>query len=171
MAGLAELEDDLESGVREIKLPGGKGKSFTVRGLALSDISNLLRARSTDIEAFFVKFSQGQGTALVSGDPKYANQLATKFGSDLLGSAPDLAADIIAYASDEPTRAHIVRRLPFPVQIEALEAISELTFVEEETLKKVVATVTKFMAGTTDLLSDINQQRIGSMLSENGLAS
>ena len=170
MAGLAELEDDLESGVREIKLPGGKGKSFTVRGLALSDISNLLRARSTDIEAFFIKFSQGQEKAIV-GDPKYAHNLATKFGSDLLGTAPDLAADIIAYASDEPTRAHIVRKLPFPVQIEALEAIAELTFTEEDTLKKVVATVTKFMAGTTDLLSDINQQRIGSMLSENGLAS
>lgn len=166
MAGLAEIDGDLESGIREIKLPGGK-RSFTVRGLALTDISNIIRARSNDIEAFYVKFSEGMGMGDAAGDPKYASVMATKFGSSLLTSAPDLAADIIAYASDEPTLAHTVRKLPFPVQIEALEAIGELTFTEEDSLKKAVATVVKFMAGTTDLLSGINQQRIGSMLSEN----
>jgi hypothetical protein len=168
MAGLSQIAADAESGVRSIKI--SKDASISVRGLALYDISNLIRLRSAEIEAFFNRYMSEASHAHENGDPKYAKTAATKLSGDLLISAPDLAADIIAFASDEPQLAYAARRLPFPIQIEALEAISELTFIEEDSLKKALTVIIKFMGATTNLMSDINASKIGSILSENGSA-
>jgi hypothetical protein len=169
MAGLAEL--DFEGSIRTVKLP--RGMQMTVRGLALSDVTRIFRQHANDVEEIFKGFAEdGAALAGKSGDPKFAqNAVATKFGSELLSNFPELVADIIAYASDEPTLSHKARQLPFPVQMEALKAIAELTFVEEDSLKKVMEIVVQMVAKTTDVLSDLNQQRIGSLPSSDKPAS
>lgn len=168
MAGINEL--DLESAVETVMLP--KGEFFTVRGLALSDISRLIRVRAHDIEGFFQKFMVEREQVMSSLDPQVASKMsATKFGTDLLTKAPDLAAEIIACASDEPTLAHKVKRMPFPTQLDALEKITALTFIEEEGAKKAIETVMRALKGMTGLVGDLNQQQIGSMLSEGNAVS
>jgi hypothetical protein len=168
MAGLAEL--DLESMMRKIDLPNGG--FFTVRGIAISDISRIVRSNSHDLEGFFMKWAGEQQAIHKSPDPKFAAKgLATKFGKDLLAGAPDLAADIIAHASDEPAMSHRVKMLPFPVQLEALDAIAELTFNGEDGIKKAVEAVIKMLRGATSLAESQNLSEIGTMVSEDNTAS
>lgn len=163
MAGLADF--DFEGLTREIKLPNGV--MLVVRGLALSDVTRIFRAHADDIETMFSSFSQDKDAIVPTGDPKYAQTaVATKFGGELLSNFPMVAADIIAYAADEPTLAHKARKLPFPIQLEALQAIAELTFTEEDALKKVAEIVIQMVAKTTATLSDLNQQQIGLLQSE-----
>lgn len=160
MAGLAEL--DFEGSVKEIKLP--KGQRMTVRGLALSDVTLIFRQHANDVETIFTSFAQDGKQLTQVGDPKYAEKaVATKFGEQLLSNFPDLVASIIAYGSDEPTLAHKARQLPFPVQMEAINAIAELTFVEEDSLKKVAEIVIQMVQKTTELLGELNQQATTSL--------
>ena len=168
MAGLSDLA--LEDLTRTVTLPNGS--SFTVRGIALSDISRIVRANSHDINGFFMKFMGQRQEMQNSPDPKFAAMgMATKFGSDLLKGAPDLAADIIAYASDEPNLAYKVKALPFPAQLDALEKIAELTFNGEDGIKKAVETIVKMLRGATGLIEDQNRSEIGIMASEGNEAS
>lgn len=168
MAGLSDL--DFEDITRSIKLPNGK--EFTVRGIALSDISRIVRTNTHDIQGFFMKFMGERETALQSADPKFASLgMATKFGNSLLSGAPDLAADIIATASDEPHLAHKVRQMPFPAQLEALEAIAELTFNGEDGIKKAGEAIIRMLKGATSLLEDQNRSAIGTLDSDANPAS
>lgn len=160
MAGLqayAEQGDDL---VGVIPLPNGG--ELVVSGLSLADISRLIRARTADMEVFFNKF---MAEKKASADPKFADAAATEFGRELLTAAPDIAADIIALASGEPTLTHVARKLPFPIQLEALEQIANLTFVGEDGLKKAIEIVIRMVAGATGTFSDLNVSRIGSLVS------
>ena len=169
MAGLADYEK-FEGSVREIQLGGGQ--TMTVRGLALSDMTRLFQEHAPDLEALFIKFAKDEDAVKLVGDPKFASKgAATKFGKDLLTTAPDLAAKVIAHAGDEPGKWLVAKRLPFTVQMTALEAISELTFVEEDSLKKAGEVVIRAVAGITNLLTDLNQQRIGSLQLEDKPAS
>lgn len=168
MAGLSDL--DFEDATRAIKLPNGG--SFTVRGIAMSDISRIVRSNTHDIEGFFMKFMGDREQAMASPDPKFAAVgMATKFGKDLLMGAPALAADIIAAASDEPHLAHKVQRMPFPAQLEALEAIADLTFNGDDGIKKVGEVIIRMLKGATSLVEDQNRSEIGSLASEDNTAS
>lgn len=168
MAGLADL--DFEDITRTINLPNGA--SFTVRGIAMSDISRIVRTNTHDLGAFFERFMGEREQAMQSPDPKFASLgMATKFGKDLLTSAPALAADIIAHASDEPHLSHKVQRMPFPAQLEALEAIAELTFNGEEGIKKAGEVIVRMLRGATSLLADQNLSEIGTLDSEGNSAS
>lgn len=150
MAGLSEY--DYDSAVETVALPGGK--SFTVRGVALSDIAQIFRLHSAAIEAYFTQYMVEKE---VSGDPKYAAmQQSTKFSMVLLEQAPDLAAQIIATASDEPHMAHRVRGLSFAIQLDALKKIGDLTFIEEDSAKKAFETVLGLIQGVNPAISQTN---------------
>lgn len=167
MAGLSDI--DIDAGIETVMLP--KGGSFTVRGLALSDITRIFRARTQDLSDFFEHY-MAENDKLSSGDPKYqALKSSTKFGGALLEKAPDVVADIIAYASDEPTKSHVARTLPFPVQLDALEKIAALTFTEEDGAKKAAETVMRMITGGRNLMGDLTQQVSGFIPSDDKSAS
>jgi len=65
--------------------------------------------------------------------------------SVLAQTVPDLAAAVIALASDEPDAVDVVRSLPLPVQLDALIAVGKLTFTDE-------GAVPKFLAGLGGML-------------------
>jgi hypothetical protein len=133
------------------------GGDFTVRGLSLSDVMLLVSKDRAAIAALFHKFLQSGNDAALED--------VTKLGSALIESAPDLAAEIIAIAADEPDQVDVAKRLSFPAQISALEKIGELTFAAEGGPKKVVETVIRVVMGATDLLGDLQTSQIGSGVS------
>ena len=110
--------------------------SFTVTGLSLNGLSTLVKNHIDELE---------QVLDLFDGDVT-----TEQFGSTalkLVNEAPGLAANIIAVASGEPQYAHLVSRLPFPVQIEALEAIGRMTFQEVGGVKKTIQLLLRLIGG------------------------
>lgn len=111
------LLKDIALPTKEIAV--GEG-SFVVRGLSLQVVGDLLESHREQILGLF-----GGET-----DP-----------GTLLQESPRLAARMIAHAADEPGEADKVTQLPVGVQVNALEAIWDLTIPDEETLGKVMARV------------------------------
>lgn len=146
---------DFDIATEEVALP--KGKSFTVRGICLSDISLLLRNRNSEIKAYFAKYSQSGGVAPAT--------FSSELGMSLIDAAPMLVAEIISCAADEPTMVERAAKLPINTQLDALQKIAALTFDAEGGPKKFVEAVISIMQGTTDLMVDLNQSKIGSLAS------
>jgi hypothetical protein len=140
---------DLKLPEHEIKTTGG---SFTVRGLTLPDVAELFRVHATKMEMLFRQYA---GSEDKSDDVVNASV-------DLLQAAPELACEVIALAAGEPNMVAKVVKLPFTVQIEALEAIGRMTFDAEGGPKKVIETVINVMAGLTDLSKDLRTAQTGS---------
>lgn len=125
---------DYQPETRKFDLKGG---SFSVRGLALEDVAVLIRTHLPDLEALFDVF---ENAAKVS-DSDFA-----KVAASVASQAPGFAANAIALAADEPESAPNAARLPFPVQVEALVAIGDLTFTEVGGVKKALETVAGLLA-------------------------
>ncbi|MEL4071752.1 hypothetical protein WKW50_16530 [Ochrobactrum sp. GPK 3] len=143
---------------REIAVP--KASPLSVRGLSLVDVTRLLSTRGKEIQTFFQKYiSEIQA----GGNPKA--DLPANLGQTLLDSAPSLVAEIIAHAADEPQAVHQASRLPITTQLEALEAIGQLTFDAEGGPKKFLEAVIRIMSGATGMMSGLNQSQIGSLVS------
>lgn len=146
---------DFDTATEEVALP--KGKSFSVRGICLDDLTLLLRHRGAEIRAFFAKYNadpaKGGLPAAFSAD----------VGMTLLEAAPMLVAEIIACAADEPAMIAKAAKLPLNAQLDALEKIATLTFDAEGGPKKFIEAVIRVMSGTTDLMIDLNQSKIGSL--------
>jgi len=94
--------------------------TFTVQGLTLADLTDLLQSHQEAITALF----NGERT------------LGT-----VLEESPQLAASMVARAAGEPDAADTVARLPVGVQLTALEHVWDLTVPDEEALGKVVSRV------------------------------
>lgn len=126
-----------------IEFPGG---SFAVRGLALQDITVLLRAHYATASALFDKYVgesalaaaslEVPGAGLDMGDPK-------SVVLEALEVAPGMIADVVALAADEPGSAPLVRKMPVVVQVTAIEAVIRLTMEAEGGMEKFIETVTK----------------------------
>jgi hypothetical protein len=117
-----------------------RGSDFTVRGLGLDIVSKLLAsgARAQIDEAIgqleVAYKSEGNGAVLEGALSKLAIEL------------PGLAAQVIAFAADEPNAVEAVTKLPLPVQLEALMAIGRLTFDGEESIKNFVSGLMSMMS-------------------------
>jgi hypothetical protein len=142
-------------GLRDLRLPSSSvtvpgGDSFAVRGLSLQDISALVRHHGAAMTLLFDKFIRQGEDGMPPAD------MAT-MGRTLLEIAPDAAAEMIALAAGEPEAVDIVRTLPLPVQVEALDLLMSHTFATDQDLKKVVETVIRAATGTTNLLNSLNR--------------
>lgn len=137
-----------------VDLPGGD--TITVRGLALEDITTLVNRYGGPVQALFTKYSGATDIAL--------DDLG-QIGGNILTSAPELAGLIIALGADEPDAQPNAMKLPFPVQIDALEKIGKLTFDTAGGPKKVVETVIRVLRGATDLMVDMRVSQAGSLAS------
>lgn len=111
-----------------------EGGSFTVRGLSLEDVSRLIATHLPDLEALYDLFVSGKINS--STDEQFENLIKT-----LVVEAPGFAANVIALASDEPDSAKQAALLPFPVQIEAITKIGDMTFTDVGGLGKGMETI------------------------------
>lgn len=135
-----------------IETPGGM---FAVRGLSLSDISSLAVRNRETLKALFEKATQSDGAVELDNMEAIAVSLAQ--------TAPGIVAEVIALATDEfdDEAIEAAKGLPFPAQVEALEAIGKLTFTTEGGLKKVVATIINVTKGTTTAIGSLQTSTSG----------
>lgn len=117
------------------------GGEFSVRGLALDDVTVLMRHHMSDVDKLVEAFSSNDST------PEYAAKIAAQHIVTLVKEAPGLVANLIALASDEPDSVENARRLGIAVQIRALETIAKLTFDEAGGPKKFVESLVALLRG------------------------
>jgi hypothetical protein len=114
-----------------VPVPGGG--SVDVRGLSYSDIRSVFELFPQAASKFFdIVSDQGAGTAVNNAGIAVA----------LMKELPEVAAALIAHASDEPESLAVALTLPIPVQTDLLVAIGKLTFATEGGAKKFLQTVT-----------------------------
>lgn len=135
-----------------VTVPGGG--SITVRGLSLVDIMGIVRKHGAVVRALFDRYA---------GRIEDDDQILSEIGRNLLEAAPDVAASVIAHGAGEPDAGDIALRLPFPVQLDAIEKIGRLTFEAEGGPKKVLETVIRVLQGTSEFIQDIQTSTIGSL--------
>lgn len=117
---------------------------LTVRGLSFVDISSLVR----DHYALLAKVFDG-----VKTDEDFdVKKIVGKFAPAM----PPLVAAIIAHGCGEPKSIDVAARLPFGVQIEAVQKIGELTFAIEGGAKKVFQMVMAAMQNSGAVMADLN---------------
>lgn len=125
----------------EIKLKKG---AFEVKALSLSDLASLIKTHIADLDSVFDIFAgQGKEGELT---PDIAKNVATTLATDL----PDLAAALIGHASVEEGEdlgkaIAGAKRLPAPLQMEALVTIGRLTFEEAGGVKKSLGVLTDLL--------------------------
>ena len=110
----------------------GGDNSFNVNGLSLQSIEILVRTHLPDVEELFELFMDG-GNFTTDDLKRLALTLATR--------APGFTANVIALGAGERDATANAARLPFPIQLQALAEIAELTFAEVGGIKKFVETV------------------------------
>lgn len=130
---------------REIPAPGGE--TFTVGAIDLTIAIGLFASREAEIKSLFDE-AQRQGLTK-NPDP-------TQIALMLLKLAPDFVAEAIAWAAGEPEAAPNVRAFPIGVQIEAIEAIFDLTFEAEGGVKKLGETVVRLLQKSTVAFKELN---------------
>ena len=136
---------------REITFEGG---SFAVKGIALNEISILVREHFPDLDAVFDLFHSGmQGM-----DATEIQQLAMV----AVSQAPGLAANIIALAAGEGD-ASDAAKLAAPVQVKALIEIGDLTFKDVGGPKKALELITALLRKTevTEMITKARAKKAG----------
>lgn len=121
-----------------ITFTGGK---FTVRGLALTDTTQLVALHKDSISGIFDQFS-GRKVDTIQTNEMVDVALA------LVEHSPALVAHIIALAADAIDDFDSIRKLPIDVQVEAIERIAKLTFALEGGVKKFAETVIRLSKTT-----------------------
>ena len=121
-----------------------KGGSFSVEGLSLEHVSVLVREHLPDIEALFELFQTTENIGGADLEPVI---------KAVISQAPGFAANVIALASGEPGSAPVAAKLPFPVQVEALMKIGDMTFNEVGGIKKSLELVTALLAKNKPMLT------------------
>lgn len=116
------------------------GSSFHVRGLSLDDVSRLVNHHLPDLEALF---------ELVASSDKIDFDNLRPLVVPIIQQAPGLAANLIALAADEPDEAQRAATLPFPVQVDTLVKIGDLTFHEVGGVGKAMETITALLSKTS----------------------
>lgn len=112
---------------------GTSGQVVEVRGLSFNDFTLLFTQFGPTVDRVFEFFGQ-----LQSENPEVDIKA---FGVELLHSAPNVVASLIALAADMSDRVTQVARMPLPVQVRVLEAIYELTVTEAGGLQDFLQTV------------------------------
>lgn len=128
-----------------------RGGSVTVRGLALDDITVLLHNKLADLDDLMALYGDHV-------DDRVAITATAQYAIGLVRRSPDLVATIIALAADEPEMESRARRLPLPVQVNIIERIVELTFVEAGGVKKFVESLMQLLTKVrpANVLTDSN---------------
>jgi hypothetical protein len=119
-------------------VPIGKGNSFEVKGLSLTDMAVLIREHFPDLDAIFDLFQNFESLT-----PEAFQPLAVS----IVSQTPGFAANVIALAAGEGDASDAMK-LPGPIQIMALHEIGELTFTEVGGVKKALGIVATLLRKT-----------------------
>jgi hypothetical protein len=119
-----------------------KQNSLTVRGLSFQDFTLLFTQYGKPVDEIFQFIERAQSGGAVDFNAK-------AFGADLISTAPQAVASLIALAADEPDQATKAARMPLPVQIRCLEAIYKLTVEEAGGLNDFLALVMRIAKGVS----------------------
>jgi hypothetical protein len=106
---------DFKQEWREVLFKGG---GFKVRGLSLEDLSLLIRTHLPDLKAMYARYSVANENGETTDD------MVLSFVRDM----PVLAAHLIAMAAGEESAVDQARGLPFPLQVDAVVNVLQLTF-------------------------------------------
>lgn len=119
-----------------------------VRALSLTDLAALIETNLHDLDALMMRVAQGQGNVFAPG-------VGDSIIVTLVKDAPEIAAQIIAMAADEPEQTENARRLPAPVQLDTLVKVFNMTFNDYGGPKKFFETAMRIYAQTkaTGLIS------------------
>lgn len=114
--------------------------NFCVRGLSLADMSSLVNKHGKIVGVLFNKIRDEmvQRSEVTAADVQY-------YAKMLFDEAPEVVANAIALAANEPDMGEKVRGLRFTVQLIAIEQVILLTFANEAELKKLVEIVTQWL--------------------------
>lgn len=147
-----KLSDLALAAKAKVPAPGvdekGKPNFFDVRGLSLVDILGLVdRHRGPLSEAF----------GNLAGDNDEALKNFGAMSKGFLGALPDVAADVIAVAMDEPEAVDAAKGLVASYQLAILEKVAELTFAAEGGAGKVIEIVLSAVGGATSVVKNLGQ--------------
>lgn len=123
-----------------------QGKVTEVRGIALFDITTLVRHHLADMNKLFDMYDKPEQRNLALAQ-------TAEFALRIVDEVPDLVAALIIRAcdedeSDEKVVAH-VRRLPIGLQVELVRKIIELTVEDAGGAKKLFDNLVKMMRTVT----------------------
>lgn len=116
---------------------------FSVEGISLETLATLVSTHLPDLEVVFDILVRGE-----KADEPFGAHLQ-RVSQGIALQAPGLAANIIAIASTEELTPALVanaKRLPFPVQVDAMMQIGALTFDEAGGVKKSVESLMILLA-------------------------
>jgi hypothetical protein len=88
-------------------------------------------------------------TAEKGEDPMGGGAAGVAFLQKVVRELPSLVAKVIAIAADEPDEYSKVEKLPFPAQLEAVLAVGQMTFEDEDGLKKFGENILTMLAALT----------------------
>lgn len=126
-----------------------KGGSFKVEGLSLEHVAVLVREHLPDLDALFSLF-QNSGNVDSTQFEDIAKAIITQ--------APGFAANLIAVASNEPESAPNAAKLPFPVQLEVIMKIGDMTFSEVGGVKKSLELITALLQKNKPMLTKMTEK-------------
>ena len=124
---------------RTIPLHGDN--KLSIRALGFDDIQHLLINRQGLVDTALKLFGD------TGFNPDNADDEQVRFfAGKLLATLPDLVGELIAIAADEPDLGPKAKRLPAPVQLEALMGVYQLTFTEPDSVKNFFDRLANLMA-------------------------
>lgn len=104
-------------------ISAGVSGTISVRGLNLEDVALLMEAHQAKLLTAFATFE-----ALRAQPDMDDMRMFSALALGLVREAPDVAADIIALAADQPDASAGARKLSFSMQVHILVAVARLTF-------------------------------------------
>jgi hypothetical protein len=123
------------------------GGTFAVRGLSFNDVLTLVNDHRPAIEPLFLQAISG---GLPTGDQ-------FELGMMLVEKAPDVVAQAVALAADEPDAAEMFKKLPIDVQLDAIERVMRVTFALVGDPKKFVQTLLRIVESTKAVGTDLKR--------------
>lgn len=138
-----------EIGLRRDTVKTADGDTFTVRGLNVPDIVQIVEVNKPAVAALFDRLSGKDANSISVSD-------ATSLITELISIAPQACAHAIALVADDQVvdrdgMFDAALRLPLDVQADALEKIAVLSFRMEGGPKKFVETVLRIAKGVNGL--------------------
>ncbi len=135
---------------KTIKFTGG---DITVRGLAFTDIAQLVETNRDAATELYERF-----TGIRAQDAITATE-AGSIAQEVVTKMPAIAANVVALAADVPTQFETVALLPIDVLVAALEATALLTFAMEGGAKNFVETLVRVARETNRLTDSMKSSR------------
>jgi hypothetical protein len=132
---------------RNIKFKGGE---FSLSGLTFNELTGILLRDGDEVSAAYKLFEKHAGPNVENGE-----EGMQKFGLALVNLLPDLTAKLIAASCGEPEAWAVARKLPAPIQTEALVAIAQLTFEEPAAVKKFIENLILAAKASSDTMAAV----------------